>query len=292
MRYLIALALLFGACESPHRIARTVEGLARLKEWPASRILQGAQPEGEVAFRNLAALGVTTVLSVDGAAPDVEGAQRHGLAYFHVPIGYDGIARDKALQIIKAVRDAKGKVYMHCHHGRHRGPTAVMVSRIALDGISNEDAVRCMEESGTSPKYVGLYRDVRAFKVPTEAEIDAAPTAPSKVVPEGVRAAMVGVSHRFEFLKKSKSQNWKVLADSPDVSPPHEARMLWELFREAARLDEAKQKGPDFRIFLRQGEDAAVSLEKALRAADHTEATKAYKRVKASCNACHAEFRN
>ena len=292
MRYLIALALLFSACGSPHRIARTVEGLARLKEWPASRILQGAQPDGEVAFRNLAAMGVTTVVSVDGAAPDVEGAQRHGLEYVHVPIGYDGIARDKALQIIRAVRDAKGKVYVHCHHGRHRGPTAVMVSRIALDGISHEDAVRCMEESGTSPMYIGLYRDVRAFARPTMAEIDAAPTAPSRVVPDGVRATMVGVSDRFELLKESKSQNWKVPADSPDVSPPHEARMLWELFREVARLDEAKKKGPDFRIFLKQGEDAAVSLEKALRAADHAGAAKAYRRVKASCNACHAEFRN
>ena len=122
-------------------------------------------PDGDIAFRNLAAMGVTTVLSVDGAVPDIEGAKKHGLRYVHVPISYDGIPREKALQIIKAVRAAKGKVYMHCHHGRHRGPTAVMVSRIALDGISNEDAVHCMEESGTGKMYSGLYRDVRVTTI-------------------------------------------------------------------------------------------------------------------------------
>jgi len=292
MRYLVVIALFVGACESPRHAARTVEGLPRLKEWAGSRILQGAQPEGDIAFENLAAMGVTTVVSVDGSAPDVERARRCELTYVHVPIGYDGIPRDKALQIIKAVRDAKGKVYIHCHHGKHRGPTAVMVSRIALDGISNEQAVRCMEESGTSPKYAGLFRDVRAFSRPTKAEIDAAPAAPSRVVPKGLRAAMVGVSMHFEFLKKSKSEDWKAPADNPDVSAPHEARMLWEAYREAARLDEAKKKGGEFLEHLSQAEAASVLLERALRAGDAAGAAQAYRQVKANCNACHSEYRN
>ncbi|MHC4957112.1 MAG: cytochrome c [Planctomycetota bacterium] len=302
MRHVSLVLLVLAACASPEKApdsaevamtdAGTPAGLPRFKQWEGSKVVQGAQPEGDVAFRNMKALGVTTVLSVDGSIPDIEGAAKYGLVYAHIPIGYDGLTREQALQIVKAVRDSKGKVYMHCHHGKHRGPAAVMTARVALDGISNEQAVHCMEESGTSPKYAGLYRDVRAFTVPTKAELDAAPNAPSKVLPEGLRALMVDVSHRFEFLKASKIEAWKVPADNPDVSPAHEARMLWELYRESARLDESKKLGDPFLAMLKDGENAAVALEKALRANDADGAAKAYKGVKANCGACHGEYRN
>lgn len=307
MRYtalIFTLALV--SCEStPERpeqpkkaaVTRTPEGepvgLHRYREWdPDSRIVQGAQPEGDEAFRNLQALGVTMILSVDGAMPDLASASKYGLKYVHVPIGYDGVPHAQALQIIKAVESAEGRVYIHCHHGKHRGPAGAMIARIAVDGITNQVAVECLKISETSPKYAGLYRDVQDFKVPTAAEVAAAPNPPEKVVPKGVRAMMVDVSHRFEFIKKSKIEKWAVPADSPDVSPPHEARMLWELYRETARLDQAKQRGDKFLALLKQGEEAAVSLEKALRAADHAGANSAYKAVKASCNSCHAEYRN
>jgi len=44
------------------------KGLHRHRRW-SEKIGQGAQPEGEEAFRNLQALGYTTILSVDGSTP-------------------------------------------------------------------------------------------------------------------------------------------------------------------------------------------------------------------------------
>ena len=304
MRYVaILLAVALVACESTDNrtvamtVSRTPEGepvgLHRYREWDAdSKVVQGAQPEGDEAFKNMSALGVAVVLSVDGAIPDVEGAAKHGLEYAHVPIGYDGVTRAQALQIVKTVRDAGGKVYVHCHHGRHRGPAGAMIARIALDPISNGEAVACLKESKTSPKYAGLYRDVSRFVPPTKAELDATPDAPAKLVPQGLQALMVGVSHRFEFLKRSRSEEWRAPEDSPDISPPHEARMLWEAYREAQRLDDAKKFGDKFLSLLRESEKAAVALERALRGSDQGGAATAYKAVKASCNACHAEYRN
>jgi len=49
----------------------------------------GGVPEGEEAFATLAAMGVKTVISVDGAEPDVELAKKFGLKYIHLPIGYN-----------------------------------------------------------------------------------------------------------------------------------------------------------------------------------------------------------
>ena len=43
-----------------------------------------------------------TVISVDGARPDVVRAHSFGLRYVHLPIGYDGVPREQALRIARA----------------------------------------------------------------------------------------------------------------------------------------------------------------------------------------------
>ncbi len=298
---LFALAL---ACESNQKSASapapagvTVDdhgdpkGLHRHRRW-SEKIGQGAQPEGEEAFRNLRALGYVTVLSVDGAAPEVALAAKYSLAYFHVPIGYDGIAIEEQIEIIKAVKESAGPVYVHCHHGKHRGPAATMIARECLEGVTPEEAVKALELSETGKDYTGLYRDVREFKAPTAAQIAAAPKPPSCVKPKGVRAVMVEVDERFEALKASQAAGWKSPPGHPDVSAKHEAKMLWELYREMARLEDAKAKGADFVKHTADAEKAAVSLEKALRAGDHDAATAAFKNLKKTCDSCHSVYRN
>jgi len=267
------------------------EGLPRYRRW-SDRIGQGGQPEGDVAFRNLKALGYKTVLTVDGSIPDIEGAEKYGLTYVHVPIGYDGIPRGQALKIVKAAEMCRKPVYVHCHHGRHRGPAAAMLARMAVEGVTNETAVKGLEISGTSPKYAGLWESVREFKVPTEAELSKITTLPSSVKPEGLRGMMVDVSHRYAFLKASKMEDWKTPEDHPDVSPPHEARMLWERYREIVRLDEAKKLGKEFLRLANEGEKHATALEEALRAKNFERAGQAYKKLKKNCDSCHADYRN
>ena len=52
-------------------------------------VFSGAQPLHADHFASLRALGIDTLVSVDGAVPDVETARRFGLRYIHIPIGYD-----------------------------------------------------------------------------------------------------------------------------------------------------------------------------------------------------------
>ena len=51
-------------------------------------IISGSEPAGRAAFEELAAMGVKTILSVDGAVPDAETASELGMRYVHVPIQY------------------------------------------------------------------------------------------------------------------------------------------------------------------------------------------------------------
>ena len=50
----------------------------------------GSAPAGDAGFDSLSSLGIKTILSVDGAMPDVELADKYGMRYVHLPIGYDG----------------------------------------------------------------------------------------------------------------------------------------------------------------------------------------------------------
>ncbi|MCE9636520.1 MAG: cytochrome c [Planctomycetes bacterium] len=267
-------------------------GLEHHHRW-SDRIGQGAQPEGDVAFRNLAALGYKTVVSVDGAKPDVETAAKHGLRYVHVPIEYSGITRDQALRIIQAVKTSDGPVYVHCHHGLHRGPVGAMVARISLDGISNEEALKELKDSNCSPKYTGLYRDIGAFVAPTAEEMASVPTdLPSYVSPGDVPAHMAITGRIFERLVACDKAGWKAPANSPDVNPPHEATILRESFREMLRLEEVKTHEDRFVKWMNQSEADSASLEAAIVGGKNADATAALARIKKSCDSCHAQYRD
>ncbi|HVR84282.1 MAG TPA: hypothetical protein VMU54_08225, partial [Planctomycetota bacterium] len=129
--------------------------------WLTDKVLSGAQPEGDAAFEELSALGVKTLISVDGAKPDVDTARKHGLRYVHLPIGYDGVPSERALQLAKAIEELDGPIYMHCHHGQHRGPAAAVVACVVAGRMDTTRAVETLRTLGTGPQYVGLWDSAR-----------------------------------------------------------------------------------------------------------------------------------
>lgn len=50
-----------------------------------AHVISGGLPEGNAAFEELKSLGIKTVISVDGAKPDVARAEKYGLRYVHLP---------------------------------------------------------------------------------------------------------------------------------------------------------------------------------------------------------------
>lgn len=267
------------------------KGLARYIRW-SEKIGQGAQPVGEVSFRNLAALGYKVVLSVDGAIPEVELAAKYGLRYVHVPIGYDGIPEEAAKQIL-ATADLDGPVYVHCHHGKHRGPCAAQLLRMNVDGVTAGVGILGLERSGTNKDYRGLWQTVLDFRGMDAGDRAQTADLPTAVVPQGVRAGMVDMNLRYDHLKLSKKEGWKQPKGHPDIAPAHEAKMLWELFREMHRNDkEAQDEGEVFLAYLKESEKATIELEKAIRAGDAQAANKHFLVVQQMCKDCHRDYRD
>lgn len=267
------------------------DGLHRHKRWN-DKVGIGAQPEGEIAFRNLAALGYRTIVSVDGARPEAELAAKYGLRYVHVPIGYDKVEQEAAEKVAKAIDTSDGPAYVHCHHGKHRGPAAAASACIALGLMDPSKTEETLKAAGTDPKYAGLYRTAASTHKVSAGELAAVPVNPSYVSPGDLAAAMADLDFRWEHLKASKERAWGLLPDSPDVSPPHEARMAWEGYREMARMKDAMSHGDEFMRMLADSESALVALENALRAGDHAAATASFESAAKLCSNCHKKYRD
>jgi protein tyrosine phosphatase (PTP) superfamily phosphohydrolase (DUF442 family) len=272
-----------------------------------AKVLSGAAPEGDESFEDLVALGVKTIISVDGATPDVEAARRHGIRYVHLPIRYDGVEEPDARAIAKAIVELPGPLYVHCHHGKHRSAAAVAVACVMNGQLEPERAESVLTTFGTGENYVGLWkaaRDARAIdpKVLADLDVDFVETA---VVPP-MAEAMVQIDATFERLKLASASSWRTPGTHPDVDPPHEALQLREKLHELGRTDDVRRDRPEeFRRMLADNETAAAALEEVLGrwsrgkgAAGKAgtppppEIDVAFKAVGNSCAACHKAYRD
>lgn len=252
-------------------------------------ILMGSEPEGEEAFRSLQSLGVRAILSVDGATPNLELARKYGMRYIHIPIGYDGIDQQSALAMTRVARDIRGPLYVHCHHGRHRGPAAAAVVCLAAGVMSHEQTEALMKTAGTSRDYVGLWRDVAAFRVPgPEVKL---PELQEVAKVDSVAASMAKLDRHFEQVKLVSKAGWKVPAEHPDLIPVTEALLVEEGLRETFRQLDSKQADA-YGGLLQESVVQAGELTKAVRQGQWEQAGAALMRLEKSCAKCHAEFRN
>jgi protein tyrosine phosphatase (PTP) superfamily phosphohydrolase (DUF442 family) len=258
------------------------------------QLYSGSSPEGDDGFASLQRLGVRTIISVDGARPDVERARRFGLRYVHLPIGYDGVPEEQGLRIAKAVRDLPGPVYIHCHHGKHRGPASAAVAHLCVDEkCSVEAALEGMRRAGTDPHYTGLYAAPERLHRPTLEDLDRIPDDfPEVAAVPGLAQAMVAIDERWDRLKQARASGWKPPPGHADIDPPHEARQLLEQFREALRLPEVAKRPEEFRHQLVEAAGAAERLEAALRHPQEGAAEDCFQKSSASCTRCHDAHRD
>jgi protein tyrosine phosphatase (PTP) superfamily phosphohydrolase (DUF442 family) len=257
-------------------------------------IYSGGSPETGEAFQALAKLGIKTIITVDGAKPNVELAHRYGFRYIHLPHGYDGIPKETAIKLVKAAKAAEGPVFVHCHHGKHRGPAAVGVICQATANWSPQTAEAWMRRAGTAPDYDGLYRSVREFQPPSAEELANVPDEfPETTEVSAMVDTMVEIEQRWDRLKKL------TVKSNDRAKTASEAVLLWEQFREAQRLPELAQHGEVFQAAMAKSEKAAFRLREVLaaQAASGTTAApvdlrQALDEVAQSCTRCHEAYRN
>ncbi|MBA4148709.1 MAG: hypothetical protein H0X66_11395 [Verrucomicrobia bacterium] len=260
-----------------------------------ANILSGATPENEQAFAELQKRGVKTIISVDGAKPDAESARKFGIRYVHLPIGYDGISTNRELELIKAVQSLPKPIFVHCHHGKHRGPTAAAILCMGAENWKSTEALQWMKQAGTATNYSGLYRTVELFRVPGATALRTVTSDfPEHAKVSTMVEAMVSMDERFEHLKAVKKAGYKKSESHPDVDPAHEALLLHELFKELLRAPDAEQHTAGFLQELKVGEQTSGAFYTLMKGETFhgADADAAFDKMTQNCASCHRKFRN
>lgn len=270
----------------------------------APGLISGGAPEGDAAFDSLRAMGVRTVISVDGAKPNLAAAKSRGMRYIHLPIGYDGMDDHRTLEIARAIQLSRAEhpdapVYLHCHHGKHRSAGALGAAAVTLGELTPQQAEVKLRTSGTSPSYPGLYECVADARPATRDELAAVGSDFPEVWPtSSLVQGMVEIDERFDHLKAIEKSGWRAPADHPDLVPAAEAGRLADLFRELADTDDTRALGD---THIRAMLDAAVlaqRLEELILAANSSDPaareslSPQMKLIANSCTDCHKQFRD
>lgn len=258
------------------------------------KIISGGVPEGDAAFDELAAMGVKTIISVDGATPDVDRAKARGMRYVHIPIGYDGLSPDEQIHLARAARDLPGPIFVHCHHGKHRSPAAAASIAVLLGAMSPQEGEAFMKMAGTAPNYAGLYACVLSAQAVDAATLDAQPPDYPEVAQVGDFVdAMVETDTVFDQLVLIQKAGWKAPKNHPDLVPAAEAGRLVDLLRTATQHEDRTKRPEEFRTQMTAAVALSQSLEDGivgnLPAADLDMRIQA---VQQSCKTCHAAYRD
>ncbi len=251
-------------------------------------LYSGAQPKGEAGFAELERLGVTTVISVDGVPPDVKSARAHGIRYVHVPLSYAAIEPGDAARIVRTFETSAGRVFIHCHHGRFRGPAAAALCGRASGFMPDRQAAAWLAMAGLKPEeYPDLSSSALESRLPVRATLDA---INPEELPEQVEVAdLIERMVEIDTLRDA-------LREVDSVRPANEraalARQLHESLRESARLPIAVSRGERFLTELSNAAELARSVDEAIQAGEADQVARLLDSVSQSCVDCHRSYRN
>lgn len=273
----------------------SVSGLPNLCS-PREGIYSGGQPEGERGFSQLSEMGIKTIISVDGARPQVELAGKFGLSYVHLPHGYDGIESAHAIKLAKAVQSLEGPVYIHCHHGKHRSPAAAAIVCVSLNQMTSEEGVGFLREAGTSPQYGGLYESVARSKPLSLTILDQSRFVFTSVAPATpVVQSMVAIEKHFDSLSALIERNGIATQQEPDLVAAHEALILFEHFTELHREEGPSE--PGYQKLMNSAREHSEQISELLfdaknKAFPKDQAKRLIDAIGEDCRVCHQRFRD
>ncbi len=256
-------------------------------------LYSGGYPDGEPAYDELAALGVKTVISVDGTPPDRDLAARYGIRVAHLPFGYDGVSDERAKELSHAIATLPRPIFVNCHHGNHRGPVGLCVGAIGSGDITHEQALAHMRLAKTSPKYKGLWEAVETMAPQPQSVLhDDSLPLPEKWEVGDFVDAMNAIDEINEQLQLCADNNFQPLTDHPDLAPLSLAGQIHDHFRSLENDEHTLKAGPDFKHKLLTARDHARDLELRLDAGDLVGALESLDALSNSCNDCHTKYRN
>ncbi|MEZ5975222.1 MAG: hypothetical protein R3E96_10385 [Planctomycetota bacterium] len=269
--------------------------------WLGKHIVSGSEPHGDVALDKLAELGVKTILSVDGKAPDAAGATARGMRYVHIPIEYSGMTDEEEAEIAKTFRELPGPFYVHCFHGKHRGPTAAAISASCSTASRAKKPSRDAAMVRHRRQYRGLFEAIAWDDIPTAHQTRAMKfDFPATRTFEGVRAAHDPRSSPLGRSQMRRKTRLGPRPNTPTSCPPKRPSRLSQLFTQLLNMKDTPRRNaphPEVQSWFQDGLTGTTDLARLLTNQNPTDptwqsATKtAYDLAASSCTTACKQFR-
>ncbi|QGJ69816.1 Hypothetical protein PBC10988_15030 [Planctomycetales bacterium 10988] len=252
------------------------------------QLFSGAEPEGETGIATLAKLGIRTIVCVDSLPPSQAIAEKYGIKVIHIPLTYAEITEDSKSKFKAVLESQKKPIFVHCHHGKHRGPAAAAIFWQIMRKGSHEDALKILETVGTSKEYQGLWRDVSNFS-PDQLKPVSADELVADASEPGFAHSMAIIDRFFLQLDKDRAADWKRTNPEEKLTSAQYALLLKEAFREGHRL---LKPDVEYRHLVKESEQLCGELEEALKAKQLQKATQLFYKIEDGCISCHSDYRD
>ena len=260
-----------------------------------SRVFSGSKPVGRLGMKTLRSMGVDTIICVDGVAPDVNNATLFNINTIHIPLKYISPSKEQVLDLATALNTGQqnGKVYIHCHHGKHRSAAAAAVALLALGQSDVKSMTAKMRISQTSSHYKGLWDAVNnQTKIDPLSILANNKKMPAAVKPEGITLQMIAIDEAMDRLQLLQRNNWTTPKTHPDLAPASDAGLISEVLRQMQLSDDINQFALDYETKMINALHHANSLEEAVNENLSThELNQFMNRLEQSCINCHDAFR-
>lgn len=272
--------------------AATMPGLHNVVSY-APGLISGGVPEGEEGMHSLAAMGIKTIVSVDGATPDIEAAEKLGMRYVHLPISYDTVTPERQKQLAQVISTLPHPLYMHCHHGKHRSGAALGTAVVLTGTLTPAQAKERMKVSGTAKDYEGLWKVVNEARPLDAGQLRADPASFPKIsVVTGMVATMSEIDQVFDLVKQAKVAGWKAPSDHPDLLAAKESARLHKLFAQLQGDADSKKLPDDYQQQLAHAIETTRALDAAVQVNNMAAADRMLDVLGKSCKECHKTYRD
>jgi len=289
---LLSLMLLIGcrgsSTRSPNAPISSLPNLHPLSD----TLYSGGTPDGRAGYDTLASLGIKGLISVDALAPDQHLADEYTIRAIHIPVAYSGITNEQSLQLALAIAALPRPIYVHCHHGKQRGPAALCVGAIGTGELTHQQADAFLTLAGTSLKYTGLFRAVDDAHPLDQAELHADIALPSVAPLRPFTKTMGTIDRLNEQLWILADHNFAPLDDRPDLDALTLAGQIHNLFRSLEADALVEDNGVVFLELLLDARDLASTLETQIDEGDFRSAGITMRALTDSCTTCHERFRD
>ena len=253
-------------------------------------IWTGAAPADATAMRTLFDAGIRTVISVD-ALPSPLAPAGVEMRRAHFPVGYDGVSATVQDALLVAWRDCSKPLYIHCHHGHHRGPAAAVTLLRRLGRVNESEGLAMLRACGTSFAYPGLYQSMREATGVSSATLQALEIPLREHHQVGsLTAGMAALDRSWDNVLESQRGGWQRSHRHPDAAPTAETAAVTEHLRAIATMPHTYP--PSFDSALARVIEASTRLEAAVARGDFLMAGRLASWMDSSCVACHAGHRD